>query len=189
MKRLEFLKSCASGICSCTAWGLLSQESAPAQSGQANPAADPEKDELKWKLNAAQVRFAKLLQILNQNLDETVKQKILQQLGAECSQSYQELAAKYKGNLRGFLDYISTKWVEKAEYDEKAGIIRITDKAKQCTCPLVKPGAAPKDFCNCTLGWQKAIYSVVLGRPVEAEIEESILRGGARCVFRILISS
>jgi hypothetical protein len=187
MKRMEFLKSCASGICSCTALGLLSQESVPAQSGQANPGADPEKDELKWKLNAAQIRFAKLLQILNQNLDDPVKQKILQQLGADCAQSYQELAAKYKGNLKGFLDYISTKWVEKAEYDEKAGIIRITDKAKQCTCPLVKPGVAPKEFCNCTLGWQKAIYSVVLGRPVEAEIEESILRGGVRCVFRIRI--
>ena len=187
MQRMEFLKSCASGICLCTAVGLLSQESAPAQSGRTNPEADPEKDELKWKLNAAQIRFAKLLQILNQNLDVPVKQKILQQVGADCSQSYRELAAKYKGNLRGFLDYISTKWVEKAEYDEKAGTIRITDKAKQCTCPLVKPGVTPKDFCNCTLGWQKAIYSVVSGKPVEAEIEESILRGGARCVFRIRI--
>ncbi len=188
MKRMEFLKSCASGFCSCAALGLLSEDSAPAQSAQASPGADPEKDELKWKLNAAQIRFAKLLQILNQNLDDPVKQKILQQLGADCAQSYQELAAKYRGNLRGFLDYISTKWVEKAEYDVKAGTIRITDKAKQCTCPLVKPGVAPKDFCNCTLGWQKAIYSVVSGRPVEAEIEESMLRGGTRCVFRIRLS-
>ena len=188
MKRTEFLKSCASGICSCAALGLLSEDPALAQSVQANPVADAEKDELKWKLNAAQTRFAKLLQILNQNLDEPLKQKILQQLGADCSQSYQELAAKYKGNLTGFLDYVSTKWVEKAEYDEKARTIRIIDRAKQCTCPLVKPGVAPKDFCNCTLGWQKAIYSVVSGKPVEAEIEESILRGGTRCVFRIRIS-
>jgi hypothetical protein len=52
----------------------------------------------------------------------------------------------------------------------------------------VKPGVTPPDFCNCTLGWQKEAYSAILGRPVEAELEESILRGGSRCVFRIRIA-
>jgi predicted hydrocarbon binding protein len=38
---------------------------------------------------------------------------------------------------------------------------------------------------NCILGWQKAAFSTVLGKPVTVEIEESVLRGGSRCSFRI----
>jgi predicted hydrocarbon binding protein len=37
------------------------------------------------------------------------------------------------------------------------------------------------------LGWQKQTYSAILGKPVEAELEESILRGSGRCVFRIQV--
>jgi hypothetical protein len=45
----------------------------------------------------------------------------------------------------------------------------------------------PGSFCDCTLGWQEEAYSEILGRPVKAELEESILRGGKRCVYRMTI--
>ena len=67
------------------------------------------------------------------------------------------------------------------------GTIRIVDKSPTCTCPLVRPNLTPQSFCDCTLGWQKEVYSAVAGRPVEATVEESILRGGKKCVFRIQI--
>ena len=69
--------------------------------------------------------------------------------------------------------------------DERAGLIRVVDKGHTCSCPLVKQGLTPPEFCDCTLGWQEEAYSKMLGRPVKAELEESILRGGRRCVFRI----
>jgi len=37
------------------------------------------------------------------------------------------------------------------------------------------------------LGWQVEAYSTILERPVTAELEESILRGGKRCVYRITV--
>lgn len=185
MKRKDFLKCCTSGLCACTAFGLLPREEATAQSGGA--VKDAEKEELKWKVNAAQERFAKLLRILDQHLDKTAKQRVLESLGGECAQSYRELVAKHKGDIRGFLAYAEKNWVEKAEYDEKAGTIRIIDKQKTCSCPLVKQGVTSGDFCSCTLGWQKTTYSAILGKPVVAEIEESILRGGTRCIYRIRI--
>jgi hypothetical protein len=77
--------------------------------------------------------------------------------------------------------------VEKAEYDDAKGTIRIVDKSPTCTCPLVRQNLTPPSFCDCTLGWQKEAYSAVVGRPVEATLEESILRGGKKCVFRIQI--
>jgi len=41
--------------------------------------------------------------------------------------------------------------------------------------------------CNCTLGWQQEAFSTVIGKPVTAEIEETVLRGGERCSFRITV--
>jgi predicted hydrocarbon binding protein len=187
MDRKAFLKCCATAACSCVVPGSHQEHALLAQSGDRVPLSDQEKEDLKWKLNAVQVRFAKLVNILNDILDQPEKKKVLQRLGGECAQSYRDLVEKYKGNLMGFLDHVQKAWVEKVEYDEKAGTIRIVDKARQCTCPFVKQGITPKDFCNCTLGWQKATYSALLGRPVEAEIGESILRGGTQCIFRIRI--
>ena len=61
---------------------------------------------------------------------------------------------------------------------QEQGTIRIVDKGPGCSRPMVKEGVTPPSFCDCTLGWQEAAYSTILGRPVRAELEESILRGG-----------
>ena len=182
MTRSQFLKGCASGTCSCAAVALVPLEPARAQTGNSEAA------ELQRKIDACQVRFAKLVGILNQNLDPPMRKKIFQSLGRECARQYQDLTGKYANDLEGFLAMARTKWIEKVEFDEKAGTIRITDKGPNCTCPLVKQGSTPPEFCDCTLGWQKEAYSAMLGRPVEAELEESILRGGSRCIFRIRIA-
>ena len=173
------MKGCTAGMCSCAAVVLLPQESNADQSG------NPELDRSAQRLSAARVRFAKLIGILNEDLDAGTRKKVLQKLGRDCARQYSGLLDKYKGDLAGFLAEGRKQWMETAEYDEKAGTIRIVDKLKTCSCPLVQVGSTPAEFCECTLGWQKEAYSTILGKPVEAEIEESILRGGSRCVFRI----
>jgi hypothetical protein len=170
MTRNQFLKGCAAGMCSCAV---------PV------PAAGADSQEARRTLDAARVRFARLVGVLADHLDQPARKRIFEDLGRECARQYRGLTEKYRGDVEGFLKMARTQWVETAEYDPAAGTIRIVDKAKHCTCPLVKPGVTPPDFCNCTLGWQKEAYSAILGRPVEAELEESILRGGSRCVFRI----
>jgi predicted hydrocarbon binding protein len=180
MTRDEFFK-CTLGMCSCAAYAMLPPSLAKAESG------NQEMDALKWKVDAGQKRFAKLVGILNDTLEEPTRKKVFERLGRACAQDYNELTDQYKGNVKGFLDYIQQRWVEKAEYDEKAGTIRIVDKSKTCSCPLVQKGLTSSTFCDCTLGWQKETYSKLLGKPVEAELEESILRGGKSCIFRIRV--
>ena len=180
MKRDEFIK-CTFGMCSCAAFALWPQAAALAESD------NPEMDALKWKVDAGQKRFAKLVGILNDTLEEPTRKKVFERLGRACAQDYRNLTDQYKGNVKGFLDLIQQTWVEKAEYDEKAGTIRIVDKSRTCSCPLVQKGLTPSSFCDCTLGWQKETYSALLGKPVEAELEESLLRGGQKCVFRIRV--
>jgi predicted hydrocarbon binding protein len=166
MTRNDFLRTCAVGVCCCASRSAAQPESKP---------------------TGAQVRFAKLLEILNHELDPAAKKRVFQALGRACAGEYKELTDKYRNNLRGFLDLGRKEWMESAEYDETAGTIRVVDRSRNCSCPLVAKSLTPGDFCECTLGWQKAAYAAITGRPVEAELEESVLRGGSRCVFRIRI--
>ncbi len=186
MKRNDFFKTCAAGICGCSVLGLLAP--GEARSANANGQATPGSDDLaraKAALDGAQERFAKLLSIMGNDLDPAVRLKILQSLGHECSQDYGPFFSKYRGDLKGYLAKIQTAWVERAEYDERAGVLRVIGKPAPCACPLVKAGRTPGEFCDCSLGWTEAAFSIVTGKPVAVEIEESVLRGGTRCSFRI----
>ena len=187
MKRNDFFKTCGAGICGCGVLGLLAPLAArAADADTAVPAAVPEDVEmLKQQLEGARERFAKLLSVMGEQLDDATRGKILQGLGRECAQDYGPFFSKYRGDLPGFLEKIKTAWVEQAEYNEKTGILRTVGKPAPCACPLVKAGRTPAEFCDCSRGWTQAAFSTVLGRPVSVEIEESVLRGGSRCSFRI----
>jgi len=187
MKRNEFLKKCGAGICGCGVLGLLAPVAARAADAEtAVPAAAPVDPELlKQQLEGARERFAILLAVMGEQLDDATRNKILQSLGSQCSQPYAAFFNKYRGDLQGFLDKIKTAWMERTEYDEKTGILRTIGKPAPCACPLVKTGRTPAEFCDCSRGWTQAAFSTVLGRPVSVEIEESVLRGGTHCSFRI----
>jgi hypothetical protein len=185
MKRNEFMKTCA-GVCGCGVVGLMAPLSASAENANGQTTAAPaENDPLKRQLDGAQERFAKMLSIMGDRLDPAARLEILQSLGRECAQDYGPFFRKYRGDLKGYLAKIQTAWVERAEYDEKAGVLRVIGKPAPCACPLVKAGRTPGDFCDCSLGWTEAAFSIVTDKPVAVELEESVLRGGSRCSFRI----
>jgi predicted hydrocarbon binding protein len=180
--RNEFLKCCAAGICSCVA--LTSPELAAAETSNSNI------EQMQQQLEASRIRYAKLVSILEKTLDEATRQRIFDSLGRECARQFcSRTFDKYKGDLAGFLKSVEGPdgWAVKTEYDEKAGIIRVFDRGPHCSCPLVKEGLTSGAQCDCTLGWQRETYSAILGRPVDAAVEESILRGGKRCVFRMTV--
>jgi predicted hydrocarbon binding protein len=186
MKRNEFFKMCGAGICGCGVLGLLAPLAARADDATVPAAAaavDPEL--LKQQLEGARERFARLLSVMDEQLDDATRGKVLQGMGRECSREYSAFFNKYRGDLQGFLEKIKTAWVERTEYDEKTGILLTVGKPAPCGCPLVKMGRTPAEFCDCSRGWTQAAFSTVLGKPVTVEIEESVLRGGSRCSFRI----
>ncbi len=186
MKRNDFLKTCAAGLCGCGVLGMLTPvEARPGSPSGQTPATPDEMAQLKFQLDGAQERFAVLLGVMGEELDEAARGRILKRLGHECAQKYAPLFNKYRGDLDGFIAKTKTAWLEKAELNKETGILRVIGKPSPCYCPLVKTGRTPAQFCQCTLGWQEAAYSTVLGRPVTAEIEETVLGGGSRCSFRI----
>lgn len=186
MKRNEFFKACVGGICGCGVMGLLAPTAAQAAGVDAPATAAPVDPELlAQQLEGARVRFVKLLSVMDKQLDEVTRRGILLALGRECAQPYVPFFEKYRGDLPGFLDRIKAAWLERADLDEKTGVLHTIGKPGPCACPLVKIGLTPAQFCLCSLGWNQLAFSTVLGRPVAIEIEESVLRGGSRCSFRV----
>lgn len=181
MKRKEFLKgACTLGVCSCIGVKLF------AQNAETNNADDSKMKDLEWKIDFIHKRFAKLIEIMNKNLDKNKVKSLLQNLGRECANINNNNAHKYKNNLEGFLLDIQKKWVEKVEYNKDKKIIKIYDKKRdKCFCPFVNDKFTSIDFCNCSIGWQKETYESIIGKPVEVTVEESVLRGGERCSFTI----
>jgi hypothetical protein len=179
--RNEFLKCCAAGVCSCV---TVIPEAAMAETSNA------EIEQLHSQLEAARIRYAKLVSILEENLDEATRKRVFDSLGRECAGLFRSRTFdKYKGDLARFLKSVEGPdgWAVKTEYDEKAGVRRVFDRGPHCSCPLVKEGLTSGAHCDCTLGWQRETYSAILGRPVDGAVEESILRGGKRYVFRMTV--
>ena len=174
----------------CGLLGFLAPLSAQAENREGQTATAPaDNSQLKQELDGSRERFAKLVSIMGEDLEGATCDKILARLGRECAQAYSALFQKYRGDLQGFLAKIKTAWVEKAEYDERTGVLRVIGKPGPCACPLVKVGRTPADFCNCSLGWTQEAFSKVIGKPVTAEIEETVLRGGKMCSFRITVKA
>ena len=173
INRKDFVRNCVAAVC---ATGLCSEvrKSEAQVSEDTSRSCDPKEfANVRDKADAARLRFSKLIEILETRLPEDERKETLHALGARCADTYKAaLIDRYKGNIKGFLE---------------EGTIRIVDKGPGCSCPMVKEGVTPPSFCDCTLGWQVEAYSEILGRPVTAELEESILRCGKKCVYRIRV--
>lgn len=181
MDRKEFLTSVGRlGVCSCVGIALMTPKENYANQEDTNAAA------LKQSISFAQRRFAKLIEILGPYLEASQKTEILQQLGRSCSQESASTFNKYQNNLEGFLSSIKEQWAEKVEYNKTEKRVTIYGKKmEQCFCPLADKTVTPTDLCECSIGWQKNTFETIIGRPVTARVEESILRGGQRCTFSV----
>ncbi len=108
---------------------------------------------------------------------------------------YEDLAidatvGRFRGDLPGFLDHLRREWGWIVEYDSHRGAVLVNENKARCVCPLVpdEPGDDLGVLCYCSEGFAERMFSVVTGRQAHAEVTESILRGGARCRYRIEVA-
>lgn len=182
MKRKDFLNSaCVLGICSCVGMPFFSGSKL-----NASPLNDKNEDE--WKIGFMQKRFAKILDIIGSKAGDEKKKEIIEELGRECAKVNENFYLKYKDNIEGFFTEIKARWIESTEYNKEEKTIKLVGKKSgSCGCPFVDKSLITKDFCKCSLGYQKEVYEAILGRPVESSIVESVLYGGERCSFLIKV--
>jgi predicted hydrocarbon binding protein len=182
MDRKDFFKkTCKVGICSCAGLMLFSENNT-----FASTTLDESKED--WRIKFVQNRFAFFFNLIGESTDKATRDKLIEQLGMNCSKENEDQYAEYIGQIDKYLENVKTKWVEKAEFDRVKNEIRVTDKKREsCFCPLVNSKIISKDFCNCSRGWLKQTYGTIIGKPVEVEIITSILRGSDCCSFKITI--
>ncbi|MBN2426527.1 MAG: hypothetical protein JXR46_04455 [Calditrichaceae bacterium] len=184
MQRKEFLKSaCSMGLCSCVGLAAFTPSEIHAQEEKNE---NKEVEQLNKKMDFIHKRFAKLVEILKENVPEDKRKKIFEELGMACSGEYKGHYSKYVNNIDGFISEVMAKWEESVNHDKnKKTITIIGKKMDNCYCALADKAVTPGDFCDCSLGWQKGIYEYILGKKVKVTVDESILRGGERCSFTI----
>lgn len=60
-----------------------------------------------------------------------------------------------------------------------------------CLCPMAeaqKAGQLSPTYCLCSVGYVREMHERTLGRAVEVELVDSVLRGGQRCRFRLTVA-
>jgi len=194
MNRRKMLKqACGLDLCACAGPALLSEACQaadhPTNTAASTATATPPGDtlpKLQWWLNHTQKQTARLWELLASRLDEKTRLEILEQLGRNCAANL-KWAERYKGNPEGFFQFMNQKASEQITYDREKGVITVVTRERDCDCRMANSKITPPIFCACSLGWQKYTYETILGKPVDAEVKESVLRGSKRCVFEVRV--
>lgn len=179
MDRKEFLNACAAGVCTCAASGLI-----PASSLSAAQTPPPED----WRLRFVRQRYARMLQILADRMDEKALNQTLLDMGSFCSSLWDQTVIQHRGDFDGFRKLIQQgSSGDDVAWDRQKGVITMTSPERSdCFCPLNSCHQnTPPVVCNCSLGWQQHTWETFLQKKVRVELKESVLRGGKRCVFEI----
>lgn len=176
MDRKQFFGSaCKLGFCGCASMMYFTVPNAKANTRD-------EEEKTDWRIGFMQKRFAKLINTMDSNLDESQKNMLLENMGRECAKEYIENFLHYKGDIEGFLGYVKEKWADKTEFNkEKKEIVIIGKKKERCFCPFVSNAITPQSFCSCSMGWQKEMYEMVTEQNVEVILNTSILQGDESC--------
>ena len=60
----------------------------------------------------------------------------------------------------------------------------------RCGCPIAEksPEGLSGTFCQCSVGFVRAMFSGYLGKPVRVELLEALKHGGKTCRFKIMLA-
>lgn len=190
MDRKTFLKlMCGAGACGCVA-GLA--EAAPLtrapEALDSAPASGPEGEQAPdQRLAFARYQVAKLAGFMAAAPPSAACAGLLEQTGGECAK-IGGLAARFTGNPEGYFAEAAKAWGTEFQWDKARGVITVAIAEGPCGCPLVDAKRTPAFWCHCSVGYQKASFGAIFGRPVQASLKESKLSGSKRCVFEVRLA-
>lgn len=130
-----------------------------------------------------------LIDGLNEHVDKKTRNKILEQCGRQCqSQSFINKAKKIYQQSKDTNEFLEKFGRIYKHLHREDGNIYIV--YPRCYCLQVNKipiGKLSGTYCNCSVGWTKALFEGVLERPVEVVMEKSIINGDNQCKFRIIL--
>ena len=179
------------------------QPSATAKASEPSKPGDKTVERAAKRMGFGDAWLKRFFEAVDATLDEPAKRRLMMANGKACFASFagtpkrqpgpdalEKFAAwvKDKGKDRGYSmdgNVISFEFVGSAETGQAS-------PEAVCLCPMAeaqKPGAFSRTYCFCSLGYVKEMHERTLGRTVEVELVDSVLRGGKRCKFRIAVTS
>jgi hypothetical protein len=141
----------------------------------------------------------RFLEVMEQNLDEKTREKLMEANGKACYIAYAGEGQKRATpiSFERFADWIAKKGKDQgysvvgneifSEYTSSAETGKPSPEGI-CLCPMVEAQAAgkiPAFYCLCSIGYVREMHERLLGRPVEVQLIDSVLRGCKRCKFKI----
>ena len=204
MKRSQFCKNLFTPgiICGCTlglqATGLFDTEI----SYHSDSLTDQNVTPCNEKIDFTQKWVKRFFEILDQQIDEKTRIKLMQTNGAACAKgAYGEIPDTKAASLKE-IDNTIFSWQQKIgkeniyrrdnevyfNYVSNPKGLKISDD--YCLCPMIENGPATLSptFCQCSVGYVQYMFQrFITFKPVQVELLESLRGGGKACRFKILI--
>ena len=129
-----------------------------------------------------------LLESMDKHLDDDTKKKILNETGSYCAQQHiTEILLDMHKQSKDFDDFLAkvNKQLKGTSWTKVNDSTLIVTYSK-CYCPMIELGMYRTPIqCNCSIGWLKKNLEAVLGKTVEVELVQSVLRNGNQCEFKV----
>ncbi len=215
MNRKEFLAHIGrTGACMCAAaagmasalTGAVPDEKAAEKEAPARSINDTVPGEKSVERAAKRMEFGdgwikRFMEVLEQNLDEKTREKLMAANGKACYVAY---AGEGQRRATPVTFERFAEWIAQTGKSQGYSVVggdifsEYTGSAETgkpspeniCLCPMVEAQAAgkiPAFYCLCSVGYVREIHERMLGRQVEVQLVDSVLRGGKRCRFKIIL--
>jgi len=211
---MAFLGRFGAGGCLCAAaagmHAAFAGQTTPPKASQAAAASKPPEGnkpgDKSFERAAKRMEFGdgwlrRFFETVDETLDEPGRKRLMTANGKACFAAFAGPPRQKPGPdaLEKFTAWIAQKGKERGyAIDGKVISFAFVGSAetgqaspeKVCLCPMAeaqKPGAFSPTYCLCSVGYVKEMHERILGRPVEVELVDSVLRGGPRCRFRMTV--
>ncbi len=206
MNRKEFLANVGK-VCACSCVGALTLGLSRvygediSQEATAKPdSTDVAEPRSKERIEFAEKWAVRFFGVLDANIDEGSRKKLMMANGKACLLAWQEESGNkpkpitFEEFKKHYQENPSPAYhIDGNTINFQYVVAAETGQASprgHCLCPLVEtcPKGLSPTYCLCSLGYVKALHEQMFGRRVEVELVDSVLRGGKRCKFRISVA-
>ncbi len=167
-----------------------------------NPEENPNETPCSEKIEFAQKWVKRFFEIVDQQLDEETRTKLMQSNGAACAAGAYGAQTDDKPATSEEIDKLITEWQEKMgkeniyreggtvffNYVGNSKGLKISDG--YCLCPLIenKPETLSATYCQCSAGYVGYMFQkLITHKPVQVELLESLRSGGKACRFKVVL--
>lgn len=132
-----------------------------------------------------------LVERMDGALDEETRARVMQSCGRQCIPSHviSEAARAYaeSRDIDDFLARLNEMGIDGGNLTREGNTIYV--RYGECYCGIVNRVGEriSRTYCNCSVGWNKALFEAVFQRSVEVNLVESVISGAKRCLLEVKI--